>query len=136
MCIPVVSAYVKPEQAAPRSNPQADVAPILFCSTQAVLGKIVSGVVVPTTMKPMSVGATPACFMAPNAASFARSDVAIPGSTMWRSRMPVRCSIHSFDVSTSFSRSELVSRRGGTNVDSPAIFTGLIMVVPNGGAVC
>ena len=48
------------------------------------------------------------------AASLPRSDVATPGSTMCRSRMPVRCRIHSSVVSTSFSRSALVSTRGGT----------------------
>ena len=47
-----------------------------------MLGKIVSGVVVPTTMKPMSSGETPASRIAPHEASFARSDVATPGSTM------------------------------------------------------
>ena len=41
-----------------------------------MLGKIVSGVVVPTTMKSMSAGVRPACAMAFSAASFARSDVA------------------------------------------------------------
>ena len=56
----------------------------------AVLGNIMSGVVVPTTMKSMSCGVRPACAIALSAASFARSDVATPGSTMWRSRMPVR----------------------------------------------
>jgi hypothetical protein len=86
---------VKPEQAAPRSNPQARVAPILACSVQAVLGKIVSGVVVPTMMKPMSSGVRPASAMASTAAGLAMSDVATPGSTMWRSRMPVRCMIQS-----------------------------------------
>ena len=46
-------------------------------------------------------------------ASAARSDVATPGSTMWRLRMPVRCRIHSSLVSTIFSRSAFVSVRGG-----------------------
>jgi hypothetical protein len=79
-----------------------------------VLGKIVSGVVVPTTMNPTSSGVMPACRMAPTAASFAMSEVAIPLSTMWRSRIPVRWRIHSSEVSTSFSRSAFVSTRGGT----------------------
>ena len=73
-----------------------------------------SGVVVQTTMKSMSAGVSPACAMVVSAASFARSDVAMPGSTMWRSRMPVRCWIHSSLVSTIFSRSAFVSTRGGT----------------------
>ena len=73
-----------------------------------------SGVVVPTMMTPMSAGVMPACAIALVAASFARSDVATPGSTMWRSLMPVRCRIHSWFVSTIRSRSSLVSSRGGT----------------------
>ena len=60
-----------------------------------------SGVVVPTTMKSMSAGVRPARRIASRAASAARSDVATPGSTMCRSRMPVRCRIHSSVVSTS-----------------------------------
>ncbi len=113
-CAAVVSAYVKPEHAAPRSKPHARVAPILCCSRHAVLGNIMSGVVVPTTMKSMSAGLRPACAIALSAASFARSDVATPGSTMCRSRIPVRCWIHSSLVSTIFSRSKLESTRGGT----------------------
>ena len=114
ICQPTVNAYVNPEQAAPRSNPQARLAPIFGCSTQAVLGNIVSGVVVPTTMKPMSAGVRPASRIAPSAAGYARSDVATPASTMCRSRMPVRCRIHSSEVSTISSRSALVSSFGGT----------------------
>ncbi len=49
----VVSEYRKPEQAAPRSNPRRAIAPSLGCTRHAVLGNIVSGVVVQTTMKPM-----------------------------------------------------------------------------------
>ena len=73
-----------------------------------------SGVTVPTMIRPMSSGVSPAFAIAVIAASFPRSDVATPGSTMWRSRMPVRCRIHSSVVSTIFSRSALVSSRGGT----------------------
>ena len=39
-------------------------APILSCSRHAVLGNIMSGVVVPTTMKSMSCGVRPACAIA------------------------------------------------------------------------
>ena len=78
-----------------------------------------SGVVVPTTMKSMSAGVSPARSIAFRAASVARSDVATPGSTMWRCLMPVRCWIHSSLVSTIFSRSALVSSRGG-HVDGQA----------------
>ena len=73
-----------------------------------------SGVTVPTMITPMSAGVSPAFAIALIAASLPRSDVATPGSTMCRSRMPVRCRIHSSVVSTIFSRSALVSSRGGT----------------------
>jgi hypothetical protein len=39
--------------------------------------------------------------------------------------MPVRCTIHSSDVSTIRSRSAFDNTRGGTYVANPAIFTGL-----------
>ena len=83
------------------------------CSMHAVLGKIVSGVVVPTTMNPSLLGREArlaASRPRPPAARGRRSPR--PGSTMCRSRMPVRCRIHSSDVSTIFSRSALVSTRG------------------------
>ena len=102
------------EHAADRSNPQARVAPIFACTRHAVLGKSMSGVTVPTMIRLMSAGVSPARSIAARAASVARSEVATPASTMCRSRMPVRCMIQSFDVSTIFSRSALVSRRGGT----------------------
>ena len=73
-----------------------------------------SGVTVPTTITPMSSGVIPARAIAPSAASLPRSDVATPGPAMWRSRMPTRCMIHSSVVSSIFSRSALVSTRGGT----------------------
>ena len=73
-----------------------------------------SGVVVPTTRKPMSRGVNPAPSMARLAASTARSDVAASASATWRVRMPVRFRIHSSEVSTIFSRSWLVMTRGGT----------------------
>ena len=43
------------------------------------------------------------------AAAVARSEVSSPSAAMWRSRMPVRCTIHSSDVSTIAARSSLVS---------------------------
>ena len=73
-----------------------------------------SGVTVPTMITSMSSGVRPAFAIASRAAIVARSLVATPGSTMCRSRMPVRCMIHSSVVSTIFSRSALVSTRGGT----------------------
>ena len=43
----------------------------------------------------------------------AMSEVAISGPAIWRSRIPVRSMIHWSLVSTIFSRSWLVSTRGG-----------------------
>ena len=63
------SSILNPEQAAIRSKPQARVAPIFAWSRHAVLGKIMSGVVVPTTMKSMSSGVRPACLIAFSEAS-------------------------------------------------------------------
>ena len=72
-----------------------------------------SGVVVPTTMNSMSSGTRLARSIACWAALIARSEVASFSSTMRRSRMPVRWTIHSSLVSTIFSRSALVSTRLG-----------------------
>jgi hypothetical protein len=101
-------------QAAERSNPQAFGAPILSCTMQAVAGNIMSGVTVATMMQSISVASMPRRSRQTLTASTARSLVATPFSTMWRSRMPVRSVIHSSLVETIFSRSALVSRRGGT----------------------
>ena len=50
---------------------------------------------------------------AARAAASARSEVISPGAAMWRSRMPVRCAIHSSEVSTVPASSALVSTRCG-----------------------
>src|ERR1700722_211698 len=110
------------EQAAERSNPHAPFAPSLFCTTHAVDGNNMSGVTVPTMINSISVGASPRCARAFFAASTAKSLVATPLSTIWRSRIPTRLMIHSLLVSTIFSRSALVSRRGGTYVPRALIF--------------
>ena len=73
-----------------------------------------SGVTVPTTIRSTdcrSKGWAACSFFT---ASTARSLAATPLSARWRSRMPTRSMIHSFVVSTIFSRSALVSTRGGT----------------------
>jgi hypothetical protein len=77
------------------------------------VGKYMSGVVVPTAMKSMSSGRRFARSIACWAARNARSEVASLSSAMWRSRMPLRCTIHSSLVSTIFSRSALVRIRLG-----------------------
>jgi hypothetical protein len=73
-----------------------------------------SGVTVATMIRSISSGETPRRSRAMRAARAARSLVAVPGSTTWRSRIPVRVRIHSSEVSTIFSRSALVITRLGT----------------------
>ena len=75
---------------------------------------IIVGTTTPDTIFPSTACLVQHKIGATRAAAAPRSDVATPGSTIWRSRMPVRCRIHSSVVSTSFSRSALVSTRGGT----------------------
>ena len=72
-----------------------------------------SGVTVATMIASISWGSMPPRANAIFAASAARSLVATPLSTTWRSRIPVRLNIHSSLVSTIFSKSLLVidSRR-------------------------
>ena len=77
------------------------------------LGKIMSGVVVPTAMNSMSSGTRLARSMACWAAFSARSEVDSVSSAMCRSRMPLRWTIHSSLVSTIFARSALVRMRFG-----------------------
>ena len=113
-CDPIDRLYTDPAHAAYASNEPAFRHPRRCWSMFAVVGKAMSPVVVPTTMKSISPGSTPARSIACWAARSARSDVASSSATTWRSRMPVRCTIHSSDVATSFSRSALVSTRVGT----------------------
>jgi len=72
-----------------------------------------SGVVVPTAMNSMSSGTRLARSSACCAAFTARSDVASVSSAMRRSRMPLRCTIHSSFVLIIFSRSAFVRIRLG-----------------------
>ena len=109
---------MNPEHAAATSKPQHFVAPILDWMSEAVFGKNMSGVVVPTTMTSMSSGVSPACAMAFSEASLPRSDAATPFSTMWRVLIPVRCRIHSSDVSTIWLSIWLSRIFGGTYVAS------------------
>src|SRR5581483_10119501 len=89
-------------------------APSLCCTTQAVEGKNMSGVTVATMIAPIWSVASPRSASARQAAFTAKSLVATPLSTICRSRIPVRSKIHWSEVSTIFSRSWLVSSRGGT----------------------
>jgi hypothetical protein len=67
-----------------------------------------SGVIVATTIRSICSALTPAFCMARSAACAAKSEVNSFLAASRRSRMPVRVVIHSSEVSTSFSRSELV----------------------------
>jgi hypothetical protein len=96
------------------SNPQARVALSFSCTRQAVAGKTMSGVTVPTTMRSSSEAAMPRRSRASTAAGTQMSLVGVPGSTMCRRSMPVRVRIHSSEVSTNFSRSALVNTFSGT----------------------
>jgi hypothetical protein len=113
-CWPISSAKRKPEQAASMSNAAAWLAPILRCTTQAVEGKGMSGVIVATMIKSICSGVTRARAMATSAALAARSEVCSCLAAMRRSLMPVRLVIHSSDVSTIFLNCSLVSTRSGT----------------------
>ena len=73
-----------------------------------------SGVTLASTISSISAGSVLVCASTAFAASVAKCEVAMPFSTMWRSRMPVRVRIHSSLVSTIFSRSALVITFGGT----------------------
>ena len=85
-----------------------------------------SAVVVPTTMKSTSSGVRLARSSACWAAFTARSEVASVSSAMWRSRMPLRWTIHSSLVATIFSRSALVRMRLGAYAPTPMILARVI----------
>ena len=81
--------YIKPEQDALTSKAAAFLAPIFFCTRQAVDGMNMSGDVVDSTISPTSSTATPADFSADKAALVARSEVASSLSALRRSIIPV-----------------------------------------------
>jgi len=81
-----------------------------------------SGVTVPTTIKSTSCRSNGCLSSRFFTAQTARSLAATPFSTICRSRIPTRSRIHSFVVSTIFSRSALVRTRGGKYVPSAVIF--------------
>src|SRR5512138_3294542 len=77
---------------------------------------------VPTMIASISSGSTFAISQARRAARTARSLVASPSAITWRSRIPVRSTIHWSFVSTSFSRSALVRTFSGANEPVPATY--------------
>src|ERR1044071_4284017 len=110
-----------PVQAANMSYAAARVAPSFCCSVHAHEGRMRSGVVVARMMWSTSRASTPAISSARWQAINARSLEACPVAAIRRSRMPVRSTIHSSEVSTSFARSAFVSSRSGTYMPVPVI---------------
>ena len=73
-----------------------------------------SGVMVATMIMSICSALTPASSIARKAAFVPRSAVNSSSAARRRSRIPVRDTIHSLEVSTIFSRSALVSTFSGT----------------------
>ena len=71
-------------------------------------GKVLSGVEVASTIRSIDCASIPALASAARAAWIARSEVNSPSAAMWRCRMPVRCTIHSSEVSIRAASSALV----------------------------
>src|SRR5213075_384977 len=65
-------------------------------------------------MQSMSAGVRPALPSALSDASRASETPVSPSETQWRVLMPLRCTIHSSDVSISLARSSFVTTRAGT----------------------
>src|SRR5882724_1661280 len=88
--------------------------PRFRCRREAVPGKSTSGESEPRMTRSRSSAAIPAERSASRAASAPRSAPLAPASMKRRSRIPVRCSIHSSLVSISLVRSWLVTTRSGS----------------------
>ena len=109
-----------------RSRAAAFQASMCFCTTDAVEGMIESPEQVATRIRSRSFTVLPAAASARRPATAASSD-----ASTWlirRSLIPVRVVIHSSEVSTSCSRSWLVSTLGGMHMPQPVISAFLILV--------
>src|SRR5688572_22169205 len=93
----------------------------LRCTVQDIDGRMRSGVTVAMKMWSTSWTSRPAASSALRAASVAMSELSTPDSIMRRSRMPVRVTIHSSEVSTIFSRSAFDNTRSGRKLPVPAM---------------
>src|SRR3954454_8048658 len=112
---------MNPLQAADMSNAGTPGSPSSAPIKQAVDGKTISGVIVPTTISSISAGVSPAASMARRAAAVPRVAVVSPSETIRRSRMPVRWTIQSSLVSTIRANSSLVRRFSGRQLPVPAM---------------
>ncbi len=87
-----------------------------------------SGVTVATMMRSRSLAPMPRRRRASRAAGTAIALVGVPGATTCRRSMPVRVRIHSSEVSTTFSRSALVSTFSGTKVPRAVMQARLLFI--------
>src|SRR6202035_5448286 len=111
---------MKPEHAALMSKAAMPVRPSRRWMRQAVDGSLVSALHV-ATMIASGTGVPPAC--SASAAARAPIDEAVsPGSTRWRSLIPVRSMIHVSEVSTIASMSALVRTPAGRDEPSDRIW--------------
>ncbi len=101
--------------------------PSFCCTTAAVAGKVMSGVVVATMIRSTSSVGERRHFPAPCVpAAAARSEVSLALGRDMALRMPVRCWIHSSEVSTVLASSSLVMTRVG-RVGADAADDGLLV---------
>ena len=121
---------MKPVQPAERSYAAASGIPSSSARIAAVAGNAMSGVTVATRTRSISAGGTPACSRASLHAGSAMSESASSCAAIRRSRMPVRVTIHSSDVSTSVDSSSFVRTRSGTWQPRPLIETGWPFATP------
>jgi hypothetical protein len=85
-----------------------------FRISTAVAGNVLLGVDVASTIRSMSAGVSPAFSSAARAAASPSEAVVSSSDAMCRWRMPVRCTIHSSDVSTMPSKSMFRMMRRGS----------------------
>ncbi len=109
----VARPNTNPEHTACKSNAAPCVRPSPACTDTADAGNVLSGVEVASTIRSIDCASTPAAVSAARAAASAMSAVVSPFAAMRRSRMPVRCVIHSSEVSTIRDNSVLLRTRVG-----------------------
>src|SRR5207302_5017362 len=120
---------MKPVQAANRSNATAPGTPSSFWTRQATDGKGPSGELVATRIMSRSAAVMPASSSAAWAALVASSNVVVPGSATCLALIPVRCVIHSSEVSKPIAwRSWLVSTCSGAYTPMPKMALRLPLV--------
>ena len=117
-CEAVLTPKRKPEHAAVRSKATALWAPTSRATCGASPNRS-SGLDVEKMTRSMSSAETPAISIARSAALAPRSESVSPGASRCRLLMPVRCAIHSSEVSTTASRSAFVTTVSGAHEPIP-----------------